>query len=714
MFTWKPIYAEIADKLRDFESDNQALVELMIRLHEQGLKVSPVADEYPEGTKVPLDETDPFSFMAIFNRGVTDQNRIAILRAIKEEWSIDAELPRDFDGLPVVNSQNSWFMPYKYKRPADHVATLWRYFLHVLSIEDDSELDTSLFDQCRALNRVGSASLTMGMFWCRPDIWISVDKKNRAIAATEGIDFKIKTGADYLRWLGLVKEAFPMPTVEFSHQAHLDFVAVDPDEDDDDENGEGEDGGGKLLNGDRNYWLLAPGQRAGLWDVWYEQSIGGLGWNEMGDLDEYDSKQAIAEYMPELSPDSGPASVAPMLWEFAHVMKPGDVVFAKLGLHKVCGWGIVAGDYTYDENEEPFHNVRKIDWQDGTEVSMPTGNQLPLKTLTRMNGKRKFLDPMASAYEGVPGLKRFDGTRGGGGTGGGPVAGTEYNLSDAMDDLFMQQEAVEQCVELLRHKKNLVLQGAPGTGKTFVAKRLAYLLMQRKDNSRVQMVQFHQSMTYEDFVQGYKPSADGGFKLEDGTFHKFVSAAMAKPDVPFVFIIDEINRGNLSKVFGELMMLIEPDKRTSDFAIPLSYSSDPEATFYVPPNVHLIGTMNTADRSLSMVDYALRRRFSFVELEPDFQSPVFAQHLMEAGASEELVAEIRVRMKTLNQAIKSDESNLGKGYQIGHSFFVPPDGETANEQWMKRVLAFEIKPLIDEYYCDDPAGRQTATEAILG
>lgn len=704
MFSWKPIYAEIANKLRDFESDNHKLVELMIRLHDKGLKVSPVADENPQGTKVPLDETDPFSFMAIFNRGVTDENRIAILRAIKEEWGLAAALPSDFDGLPVVNSQNSWFMPYKFKRTADHVATLWRYFIHVLPIVDEGQLDTSQFDQCRALNRVGSASLTMGMFWCRPDIWISVDKKNRAIAATKGIDFKIQTGADYIRWLGLVKAAFPMPTVEFSHQAHLDFVAVDPGEDDD---------GDDVVRAEREYWLLAPGQGASLWDIWYERGIGGLGWNDMGDLSEYESKEAIVDYMPDLCPDSGPAAVSPMLWEFAHVMKPGDVVFAKLGLHKVCGWGIVAGDYRYDENEEPFHSLREIEWRDASEVSMPTGVQLPLKTLTRMTTKQIFLDSMADGFEGVPGL----GGRGrpAGETGSGTrIAGTAYEFADAMADLFMPEEQVQLCVDLLRRKKNIVLQGAPGTGKTFVAKRIAHLLMGRKDNSRVQMVQFHQSMTYEDFVQGFKPGVDGGFKLEDGSFHKFVSAALAKPDVPFVFIIDEINRGNLSKVFGELMMLIEPDKRSSDFAIPLSYSSDPEATFYVPSNVHLIGTMNTADRSLSMVDYALRRRFAFVELEPGFQSPVFAQHLIAAGASNELVAEIRQRMKLLNQAIAGDESNLGRGYQIGHSFFVPTDGQVANAEWLKQILLFEINPLIEEYYCDDPAQRQLAIETVLG
>jgi 5-methylcytosine-specific restriction protein B len=711
MFSWKPIYREIADKLPDFATKNEELVQFLVELHDRGLKVSSVGDRDAEGNDIQLAEVDPFSFLANFNRGVTDDNRIAIIAAIKDEWGLAADLPTDFDGLPLMSLQNSWFMPYKESRSSEHVPTLWRFYQHVLQIQSPEQLDLSLFDVCCGLPRVAPASLSMGMFWTRPDVWISVDKKNRAIAATKEIDFKIKTGADYLRWLGLVKAAFPMPTAEFSHQAHLDFISVDPEDEDD---GESDDGGDESASGERNYWLLAPGKGAGLWDVWYERSIGGLGWNEMGDLEEYDSKQAIADYMPELSPDSGPASVAPMLWEFVHVMKPGDVVFAKLGLHKVCGWGIVAGDYTYDENEEPFHNLRKIDWKDATEVSMPTGNQLPLKTLTRMTGKRKFLDPMAVAYSGVPGLKAAEETGGGFGLGGGRPAGAPYELSDAMEDLFMPVEEVQQCVELLRHKKNLVLQGAPGTGKTFVAKRLAYLLMQRKDNSRVQMVQFHQSMTYEDFVQGYKPSVDGGFKLEDGTFHKFVSAAMAKPDAPFVFIIDEINRGNLSKVFGELMMLIEADKRTSDFAIPLSYSSDPEATFYVPPNVHLIGTMNTADRSLSMVDYALRRRFSFVELEPGFQSPVFAQHLLNAGASEELVAEIRQRMKVLNLAIKSDESNLGKGYQIGHSFFVPPEGQVADEAWMKRVLAFEIKPLIEEYYCDDPVGRQAALETILG
>lgn len=482
--------------------------------------------------------------------------------------------------------------------------------------------------------------------------------------------------------------------------------AMDPDEDED------EGYAGEEIEG-RNYWLLAPGQGAVLWDAWYDQGIGGIGWNDLGDLNDYESKEAVVDYVPQFYPDAGPAAVANMLWEFAQVMKVGDIVFAKLGLHKVCGWGVVSGDYEFADESEPFHHLRKIEWQDATELSMPTGVQLPLKTLTRMTTKRQFLDYLARNYDGVPGLEA-SGDAETDNSGEGRIAGEPYDLACALEDLFMPPSQVQACIELLKRKKNVILQGAPGTGKTFVAKRLAYLLMERKDNSRVQMVQFHQSLTYEDFVQGYKPSADGGFRLENGTFHKFVTAALSKPKIPFVFVIDEINRGNLSKVFGELMMLIEHDKRSSEFALPLSYCSDPEATFYVPENVYLIGTMNTADRSLSMVDYALRRRFSFVELVPGFESQAFADCLVAAGASNALITNIRKRMNLLNGMISSDETNLGRGYQIGHSYFVPSEGQLANQQWLDHILVYEIKPLVEEYYCDDQVQRTAALEILFG
>lgn len=706
MFSWKPIYAEITARLLEFESENSTLAKLIVKMHARGLKVSSVIDQNPKGQNIELDETDPFTFMAIFNRSVTNENRVAILQELKNEWQMKADVPTDFDGLPLMNSQNSWFMPYKYKRSADHIGTLWRFFRHIASAANEDSLDIELFDECRELSHVGPASLTMGMFWCRPDVWIAVDKKNLGKAAATGIGRKVNSGEDYIRWLKSVKKAFKVSPLIFSHQAHLDSVAVDPADEDD----EHED---VTKGGEREYWLLAPGQRAVLWDTWFQRGIGSIGWNDMGDLNDYDSSEAVADYVPELCPDSGPAKVARMLWDFGHVMKPGDVVFAKLGLYKVCGWGIVQGDYERDESEEPFHNIRKIDWQISSEVTVPDGMQLPLQSLTRMTANRNFLSVMAAGFDKVPGLQNLENKT--------VIVKTTpkssapaYKLADAMADLFMPEDQVRHCTELLLRKKNIVLQGAPGTGKTFVARRLAHLLMGCRDDPRVQMVQFHQSSTYEDFVQGFKPAADGGFQLQNGSFHNFVTSAMAMPNLPFVFIIDEINRGNLSKVFGELMMLIEPDKRDKQFAIPLAYSSHPEITFYVPSNVHLIGTMNTADRSLSMVDYALRRRFAFVELEPGFESKAFAELLTKAGATEELLLEIRQKMKSLNEMIASDDSNLGKGYRIGHSFFVPTNEQKATEQWLWQVLQFEIKPLLEEYYCDDPVQRNMALEILMG
>jgi 5-methylcytosine-specific restriction endonuclease McrBC GTP-binding regulatory subunit McrB len=271
-----------------------------------------------------------------------------------------------------------------------------------------------------------------------------------------------------------------------------------------------------------------------------------------------------------------------------------------------------------------------------------------------------------------------------------------YTTEDALEEVFLTQEQFSGILDALGRRKNVILEGAPGVGKTFVARRIAWALMTEKDDSRVQMVQFHQSYAYEDFVQGWRPQAQG-FVLQNGVFHRFCKRAQADPQRNYVFIIDEINRGNLSKIFGELMMLIEADKRSTRYAVPLTYS--PEDTFYVPENVYLLGMMNTADRSLAMVDYALRRRFSFIRLPPAFGNEGFANYLIEAGATEDLVRRIVERMDELNHAIAADTRNLGPGYQIGHSFFVPEEGAgELDDAWYVRVVRQEIEPLLREYW----------------
>jgi hypothetical protein len=283
-----------------------------------------------------------------------------------------------------------------------------------------------------------------------------------------------------------------------------------------------------------------------------------------------------------------------------------------------------------------------------------------------------------------------------------PVEEEPYSIDDAMSGLFLPREEVERILTIWRAKKNIILQGAPGVGKSFVAKRLAYALMGYRAPSRLEMVQFHQSYAYEDFVQGYRPTEAGGFELRDGVFTRFCTAALSDPGRDYVLIIDEINRGNLSKIFGELMLLVEQDKRNSGWATRLAYARPDDAKFYVPDNLFIIGMMNTADRSLSMVDYALRRRFAFLTLTPQFAAPAFRQHLEGAGAPPGLIDRIQSRMAELNDAIGSDTINLGPGFQIGHSFFVPSDGTSISADWYERIIETEIRALLEEYWFDEP------------
>lgn len=287
------------------------------------------------------------------------------------------------------------------------------------------------------------------------------------------------------------------------------------------------------------------------------------------------------------------------------------------------------------------------------------------------------------------------------------------SFDSIMADVFINKADMEDILALLHYKKNIVIQGPPGVGKSFIAKKLAYALMNEKAPDRVEMIQFHQSYSYEDFVQGYRPS-DSGFELKNGLFHQFCTKAAKDAGKSYVFIIDEINRGNLSKIFGELMLLIEADKRGSDWKVPLTYSKDLSERFYIPDNVHLVGLMNTADRSLAMVDYALRRRFAFIDLHPEFKSEGFTRHLQSKGAEEAMIATIVNRIGSLNETISKDIANLGPGFCIGHSFFCSPSKNGLyDNDWYSQIIKFEIAPLIREYWFDDPTKAQSLINELL-
>ncbi|MCA3080279.1 MAG: AAA family ATPase [Rhodocyclaceae bacterium] len=288
-----------------------------------------------------------------------------------------------------------------------------------------------------------------------------------------------------------------------------------------------------------------------------------------------------------------------------------------------------------------------------------------------------------------------------------------YTRDDAAAEAFIPKAEIDEIIDLWEVKSNIILQGAPGVGKSFMAKRLAYALIGELDPTRVETIQFHQSYAYEDFVQGYRPTPDRGFELRDGVFLQICAAARKDSNRRYVLIIDEINRGNLSKIFGELMLLIEPDKRGDNWAVRLAYAKQDAKPFHVPDNLFIIGMMNTADRSLSMVDYALRRRFAFIRLRPQYRSERFVAHLRDKKVPQVVIDCIVERMSLLNEEIASDVQNLGPGFEIGHSFFVPTRGSSFGTAWYERVIKTEIEPLLCEYWFDDDTKAALACSRLL-
>lgn len=281
----------------------------------------------------------------------------------------------------------------------------------------------------------------------------------------------------------------------------------------------------------------------------------------------------------------------------------------------------------------------------------------------------------------------------------------KYTKEDFLSKVYMSEEQYDALAALLKAKKNVILKGAPGVGKTFTARRLAYSMMGEQDDSRIEFVQFHQNYSYEDFVMGYKPDGDG-FRLKNGIFYQFCQNASNHPDKDYFFIIDEINRGNMSKIFGELLMLIEKDYRGTKAT--LAYSG---TSFSVPPNLYIIGMMNTADRSIAMIDYALRRRFSFFEMEPGFNSGGFKTY--QKDCNNETFDILIDRVKELNKAIFID-SSLGKGFRIGHSYFCGRNANDCTISWMRSVVEYDIIPMLEEYWFDEPTKLQQWSNILRG
>jgi MoxR-like ATPase len=447
------------------------------------------------------------------------------------------------------------------------------------------------------------------------------------------------------------------------------------------------------LDSDPQYWALACGEGGRLWNRFQEEGIVAIGWDHVGDLRKYSTHEEIHNKISETLniTDPQPKNDSLCLYQFANEMRLNDFVVAKSGRSKLLGIGRITGEYEFVESRSEFKHVRKIEWIKVDPCHLPDNTRLPLKTLTNVSEYGELIAFIQEQY-------LADST-----------SHTEhqwppYTIDQALLELFIDRAQLERMLLGLRRKKNIILQGPPGVGKTFAARIIANTYLKYVDPERVETVQFHQSYSYEDFVQGYRPSESGGFLLRNGVFYDFCGRARINPSQDYIFIIDELNRGNLSRIFGELLMLIEPDKRGAANAIPLTYSNFSGERFSIPDNVHVIGLMNTADRSLALVDYALRRRFVFFHLEPRLGSPGFRQLLERCGGQPALITAITQKISTLNERIRTDPE-LGVGFEIGHSYFCPNSSQRIDEGWYTEIIETEIAPLLREYWFDKPTQR---------
>ena len=287
-----------------------------------------------------------------------------------------------------------------------------------------------------------------------------------------------------------------------------------------------------------------------------------------------------------------------------------------------------------------------------------------------------------------------------------------YERAEALAELFIGETELTAALAGLQRRRNLLLQGPPGTGKTFLARRLAWLLLGARDESRIELVQFHPSYGYEDFMLGFRPDAQGRFHLVPGVLPLLCQRAAADPSRPYFLLIDEVNRGNVPRIFGELLLLLEADKRGPAHALRLPYAPAEAPRFFVPENLYVIGTLNLADRSLSPLDYALRRRFAFVALRPQFGAPL-RQFLAARQVPAALVEQLCSRMAALNQTI-ADDPELGPDFEIGHSYFCQPPANPAEAAaWLRLIFEQEIGPLLADYWREQPATAAAQLRKLL-
>ncbi|MGD8119547.1 McrB family protein [Vibrio sp. TRT 2004] len=549
-FKWTQFYEEFADKLLTYKDDRASLMAAIHDLPNKIESISVLQDQPKEGTKELLSDICPFTVFGLFNRGITDANRIAIASELAAFLKVETPVPHSFEGIPVVNNQRSWFFGYKYRRGEHDIDTLWNLFEAAIEHANNSETGTAeaLYDAYETATKCWGTgwNLSMGLYWIRPWKYLTLDGQSQTYITKK---------------LGL--------------------------------------------------------------------EIGKNG--EKGRCSSRDYFGLIDDLETRFQEDAYPVHCFPELSLSAWLFK--------------------------DTDTSAHPNATDLDDEElsAEEVTIQTAPIEP------------------------------------------------YTIDDIIaDGCFLERESIAKIITQLRHKKNLILQGPPGTGKTWLAKKLAYALMGQKDENSLRAVQFHPNLSYEDFVRGWRPSGEGKLTLVDGPFLEMINEAKKDASIKHVVVIEEINRGNPAQIFGEMLTLLEADKRTPSEALELSYRRAEGERIHIPANLYVVGTMNIADRSLALVDLALRRRFAFFDLKPALGEAWRNWVNSKAGIDYDFLQLIEQRIASLNNEISKDR-NLGPQFKIGHSYVTPPLNTKIEDAaaWFQGVVETEIGPLLEEYWFDD-------------
>jgi len=800
-YDWIEIYQEFANKLLEYKNNRMELIVILQNIYSELNLKYPLID----GNEIGKDVC-PFSVMGIFNRQISEDNRINILSKIKEKFNLTANVPTNFSGIPILNNRKSMFYHFTPYRKDEDIPNLWNLFEIAIRYADNQSED-NYYEFCKIYNKVIEQPLvkwniTMGLFWIRPYKYLNLDTKNREYLKNTMNEFKsirnisklnnVPNAEEYLKIIKECKRIFVIDNsefknfVEFSENAYLtnkkskaSFLrwfkpllealkelggSATPSEvrrkiiedeeltEDDISEVRGKTGVNKFANEiafARNYLVyeeLIDGNERGIWKI-----------TEKGrniEMTDEEASRIFSKWVAKLKDKRDSSSrnmnfwlvgaswdsledqtqrfIEEGIWQngyddkyinIVNKMQVGDKIAIKSSYTK-------SKDIPFENNGETVSVMKikvtgtiienlndgkniKVDWDEPEEREwyMFTGRNT-IWNITPKDDKDDWMkeELIKFVFDGQEqDYQKFIND---------PYWNDRYSITvededdeyipytkeDFLKEVFMDNEQYNVIKNTLIRKKNIILQGVPGVGKTFCAKKLMYSIMGKKDDTKIRTVQFHQSYSYEDFIQGFRPNSDGKFELRNGIFYDFVTEARSEYEqaekenrkaAEYCIIIDEINRGNLSKVFGELMMLIEADKRKKEWGIKLTYS--PNEEFYIPKNLYIIGTMNTADRSLTMIDYALRRRFSFITLEPAFENKRLEEYLIDTeGIDEEYAINITKMYISLNNFIKDTLKN--SNFVIGHSYFINQLDRDNIKKSYNEIVEYDIKPLLQEYF----------------